>query len=588
MDINGKSFDEIAFENDVAKGSVFNIIRAWIEHIGIPDIDELREFSVMVKKSGITIKQCAQSFRFIQILANFGIKDEIDARYAGDIIPKNIGKNDDNGPTSRDNFYDFIEYVYNYCKNTGIKSMDVVGWMQDMIDFSSLLTENVDNRTSRQEGDKNGLDEMDNPITDKKFLYTKSAYRNNNETKVQIPLISEISGYIEQKKLEIQHLNINKKRLLEEKEELEELKNTISSNFTNLKRKERSALTYLDWFNDLREELWNIYGLELEKEISNFVKVFTDFKYYEYDAHQIINAYGQLESLRNELNFTQGFVDSNRRTHDDLLSEIASLEERKSYSKQSLDALLELRHAGFGLKELKQLNNTVSEIAEANNIEHYDAGMRFLKDIEKQYDNKLGFELKIKELETKLKKLEAEEPQYRDYLDSKIIVSKALPFLYRYGVTDEDIINMSDVVVAFFNGNIIFNPNLQSGDLTDENKQIKKTYYWKAFIQEIKNLGDINSQIKKQRSDLELIKKEIDGLYSQRQKLNEETLKSSQLLNSLNSQFSSYIEFVKQFIIFSVNNTNKKIYIVYQPLFIVNVTINGDSSDDDNTNTNES
>ena len=90
--LNGKSFDEISNENNIAKGSVFNIINTWIAQIGIPDIEEIREFSIVIRKSGITIKQCAQSFRFIQILARFGITDELDSTYFSDIIQRNRGK----------------------------------------------------------------------------------------------------------------------------------------------------------------------------------------------------------------------------------------------------------------------------------------------------------------------------------------------------------------------------------------------------------------------------------------------------------------------------------------------------------------
>ncbi|HKR73233.1 MAG TPA: hypothetical protein VJR94_03885, partial [Candidatus Nitrosocosmicus sp.] len=115
--LNGKSFDEIANENTIAKGSVHNIIQEWINHIGIPDIRELREFSVIVRKSGINIKQCAQGFRFIQILANFGIRDEVDSSYTTkDTTSKNKIKNNDHGLTSRDNFYYFIDHIYNNCK----------------------------------------------------------------------------------------------------------------------------------------------------------------------------------------------------------------------------------------------------------------------------------------------------------------------------------------------------------------------------------------------------------------------------------------------------------------------------------------
>ncbi len=35
-------YDELAYENDIAKGSVSNVINAWIDKIGIPDIYEIR------------------------------------------------------------------------------------------------------------------------------------------------------------------------------------------------------------------------------------------------------------------------------------------------------------------------------------------------------------------------------------------------------------------------------------------------------------------------------------------------------------------------------------------------------------------
>ena len=152
--LNGKSFDEISNENNIAKGSVFNIIHTWTAQIGIPDIEVLREFSTIIRKSGITIKQCAQSFRFIQILARLGIKDELDSGLFADIMQRNRDDNlddlvienkksdgwkKDHTPTSRDNFYYFINTIYNYCKNQGIKPTDVISWIQDLNDFSPLL-----------------------------------------------------------------------------------------------------------------------------------------------------------------------------------------------------------------------------------------------------------------------------------------------------------------------------------------------------------------------------------------------------------------------------------------------------------------
>ena len=56
-----------------------------------------------------------------------------------------------------------------------------------------------------------------------------------------------------------------------------------------------------------------------------------------------------------------------------------------------------------------------------------DAVTKFLNDIEDQYDNKLGFEAKIKELRTTMEKLEDEIPHYKSNL-----LSKAKWLLYCY------------------------------------------------------------------------------------------------------------------------------------------------------------
>jgi len=65
--------NQIVAETGVSKGKVHYTINRWKEAIGVSDIDELREFSVAVKKSGISIRQCAQGFRMINILKNLGI-----------------------------------------------------------------------------------------------------------------------------------------------------------------------------------------------------------------------------------------------------------------------------------------------------------------------------------------------------------------------------------------------------------------------------------------------------------------------------------------------------------------------------------
>src|SRR3954468_22573333 len=86
--LKGKAMDQIASETNVSKGKVHYLISDWKKEIGEPDIDTLREFSVTVRKSGISIGQCSQGFRMISILKNLGIHEDdnddgMDNKYEG-------------------------------------------------------------------------------------------------------------------------------------------------------------------------------------------------------------------------------------------------------------------------------------------------------------------------------------------------------------------------------------------------------------------------------------------------------------------------------------------------------------------------
>ncbi len=367
--LNGKSYDELAYENDVAKGSVSNVINAWTDKIGIPDIYEIRDFSIMLRKSGITLKQCVQSFRFIQILSNFGITDELDSSYIPDISKSTFEKEEgkslikkkkigerkkDNSPTPRTNFYYFIESIYNNCKKNRIESTNLIQWIDDLLEFDPSLTENSNDVSSGFKQD------IDGPKMSQKLEMIKKTQSWESEAKlidreIQVPFISKINSYIRQKKSNVQNLDFHSKQLQQEIRSLEEQKNMLDSRITNLKRKESISLTYLDWYKSLKQELFYLFGIKLEEEVSSFVNMFNDFKYYDYNPLQIVKEYKQIESLRDEKDAIEGILGSIKKTRDETLREMESLEERENYSRQSLDILLELRHSGFGFKELRQL-----------------------------------------------------------------------------------------------------------------------------------------------------------------------------------------------------------------------------------------
>ncbi len=58
--LHGKSYDEIAKEIGISRGTVSNIVKEWKDRLGIPISGELRKFALTVKRSGISIEQCVE------------------------------------------------------------------------------------------------------------------------------------------------------------------------------------------------------------------------------------------------------------------------------------------------------------------------------------------------------------------------------------------------------------------------------------------------------------------------------------------------------------------------------------------------
>ena len=76
--LNGKTLDQIAKETSLSKGTVYNLVKRWKVNFGSTGFEEIREFASIVRKSGMTIQECAQGFRITQILKELGINDEFE------------------------------------------------------------------------------------------------------------------------------------------------------------------------------------------------------------------------------------------------------------------------------------------------------------------------------------------------------------------------------------------------------------------------------------------------------------------------------------------------------------------------------
>ena len=66
--LTGKSRNEIADETNIADGSVSSIISEWKKGLQDPQYQDVRELAVQAKRLGMSLTDCAASFRLFNFL----------------------------------------------------------------------------------------------------------------------------------------------------------------------------------------------------------------------------------------------------------------------------------------------------------------------------------------------------------------------------------------------------------------------------------------------------------------------------------------------------------------------------------------
>ncbi len=113
--LRGKTREQIAKDNNNSTRNVSNITKEWKKKIGNEDAETIRDFVVMIKKSGITIDQSAKGYRIRQLMNKMGIQNY---------------DNDNNKE-----FINFVKDKYENCKLKGIDPKVVSEWIKDLFCF---------------------------------------------------------------------------------------------------------------------------------------------------------------------------------------------------------------------------------------------------------------------------------------------------------------------------------------------------------------------------------------------------------------------------------------------------------------------
>jgi hypothetical protein len=573
--LNGKSREQNAQHNNVSTGTVSNIIENWSREIGMPDIKELRQFAVPVKKSGVSIKQCAQGFRMVQLMSNFGIHAEDDAH---------------------DEFGSFVNGVYQNCKDLDISPSAIPSWMNDLADCH-LTDPNhfyLDERDSEESQSPNHLkisaltqkgtktdsalvsDANDDVKSDPCMFKDPSNPKPKQRSSIQIEkkalFVSQVSGYINQKKKECSQLERHKANLTNDIKGLELQKNVVIDNINKVTWKEKLAMSYLDLFNRLKKEIYDRHNIKIEEDVERFAQVISDFKNHGYDAIEIIKEYSGLSSVRLEIRTTQADLDSLQTQYAVLNNTFLHWDSQVKSHKQTMGIYSELEVMKFGLKELKQLWLAIREIAGENKIALDEAVSKFLKDIEEQYDNKLGFENKTNEKKHELALLNKEITNNRQTLQFNPFVGSSLSRLFQNGVSEQDIVGINRLVeectnnsTVYTNGNLDTEGNKENGKIED--KTSNRLEQLKSLTDDLKKSGGIKAALKEQAKNRDQLTQEIQSLGKQKQGIIAYCNNAISIINDANnriSYFKGFTDYLKKDLANKVNSGS-----VVSPLFII-------------------
>ena len=593
--LNGKSMDQIVSETGVSKGKVHYLIKGWKDEIGVPDIDDLREFSVTVRKSGISIGQCAQGHRMISILKNLSIHE-------GDGDGGNGIGNTYEG--NYNDFESFIEDTYKNCKREGVPPSIITAWIKDLFDFYRIsLPNGTKGPSSPINGDSDGAadfvrvigkggygntppkptearfgeyarqqqqqkqqnngssfsaqedndacgDGNPSPLKPIKENPENTNHRQNPQSsssspisEIEIPFVSKVSLYIGQKKKEYSKAREYENKIREEIGDLKFQKTLLEQELAKALKKEKDAISHLHMFSELKRVLLDGFGINIGEGIKELAKIIHDFQENGYDANKIIDEYTNSLSLKWQISENENKVRELQGQRNSLQRQVLSLESQAGMHRQTLSVYGDLQAMGFGITELKQIWNAILEIAAQNKrtfISNGDAVSAFIEDIEKNYHDKTMFDDKVKEKRSELLQTEQELNNNRLALQLTPFVGTTLQHLFKHGISENDIIRISQIVTEFANGKSQLisqgdgNKDSTNKDSTNkDNKAVNgintnnnnnsnsnnRADYWKSFIENLRNLGNISSSIKEQQETHEKIKKETNELNRQKQDL---------------------------------------------------------------------
>jgi DNA-binding transcriptional MerR regulator len=282
-----------------------------------------------------------------------------------------------------ENFGNFVSQIYNQCTHIGLKPEYIANNIKQILDLSGSVP------------------------------------------------ISEIPNYIQEKTNERQKLEEDIKKL-----EGQELDARVK--LAEALDEKKVSLAELDQFYSLKVELDKL-GIPVE-DLRRTIGIIQGVQKSGYNLKTITHLLSTWEASSAIQDRIEKNIEDLTDKRDNLEEEV---EELTSTHRQKELLFRQLQDMGFGLKELKLLFYTVKEIAAENKIPEDKAVQRFLEDIEKNYDNKLGYDSTLERRKSEIEEANRELDTKRSELGLNKEAVRVVTGLLSTGSTYQQILDLA-------------------------------------------------------------------------------------------------------------------------------------------------
>ena len=263
--------------------------------------------------------------------------------------------------------------------------------------------------------------------------------------------LPEIEGYINEKILQEKELDEKIRQLSNDTAALELKKSQLERKCDLILEQSKRAEEGMKSYFGFKEELES-HGISMTYDIPKFVSTVRCIAEYRYDPQRVIKEFSDIQYHQDKLRALKIAADEKQREVARIDLQNSSLVQAISFHSSILNVYNVLNNAGFGIEKLKRLHDTIMKIAESNQISTWPAVDKFFKDIETQYDVKLGFEAEKDRLNTEIQILKDEQKKQSESLREQPFIGLIIIELLRRGLTEDYILMSGKLLLEISEG----------------------------------------------------------------------------------------------------------------------------------------